>query len=149
MHRVSEELIRRYMAQDRLAATLGIELVEVGPGRATTRLTIDERHLNGVGIVHGGTIFSLADVAFAAASNSSGTLALGLDVSISFLKAVSQGTLIARAEEESCRSRIGCYSLRVEDESGDLVALFRGTVYRKKTPLTELLADGGGRGEEE
>jgi acyl-CoA thioesterase len=144
---VSEELIRRYMAQDRLAATLGIELAEVGPGRATTRLTIDERHLNGAGIVHGGTIFSLADVAFAAASNSGGTLALALDVSITFLKAVSTGTLTARAEEERCQGRIGCYSLRVEDGSGELVALFRGTVYRKKTPLAELLSGAGQTGE--
>jgi acyl-CoA thioesterase len=144
---VSEELIRHYMTQDRLAATLGIELVDVGPGQATTRLTIDERHRNSAGIVHGGTVFSLADVAFAAASNSGGTLALALDVSITFLRAVSTGTLAAHAEEESCQGRIGCYSIRVEDGDGGLVALFRGTVYRKKTPLAELLSGSAGPGE--
>jgi acyl-CoA thioesterase len=141
------ELIRRYMAQDRLAATLGIELVDVEPGRATTRLVIDERHLNGAGIVHGGTIFALADVAFAAASNASGTLALALDVSISFLKALSAGTLTARAEEEGCQGRIGIYSIRIDDGDGALVALFRGTAYRKKTSVAELLS-GAERGGE-
>jgi acyl-CoA thioesterase len=136
---VSDELIRKYMSQDRLAATLGMELLEVAPGRAVTRLAIDERHLNGAGIVHGGTIFSLADVAFAAASNASGTLALALNVSISFVKAVESGTLVARAEEEMLKGRIGSYGVRVEDETGDLVALFRGTVYRKKTSIAELV----------
>jgi acyl-CoA thioesterase len=136
---VSDELIRKYMAQDRLAATLGMELLEVAPGRAVTRLAIDERHLNGAGIVHGGSIFSLADVAFAAASNAAGTLALALNVSISFVKAVESGTLVARAEEETLKGRIGSYGVRVEDETGDLVALFRGTVYRKKTFIAELV----------
>jgi acyl-CoA thioesterase len=136
-----EATIRRYMGRDHLAALLGIELLEVAPGQARVRLRIDERHLNGVGVIHGGTIFTLADVAFAAASNSHGTLALALDVSISFVKALSSGTLLATAREEVRSAKIGCYSIRVEEEGGELVALFHGTVYRKQDLLETLLRD--------
>lgn len=140
---MSEELVRKYMSQDRLAAVLGMELAEVSPGRAVVRMQLDERHLNGAGIVHGGAIFSLADVAFAAASNAHGTLALALDVTISFVKAVPSGVLTARAEELSLGSRTGVYGVRVSNELGEVVALFQGTVYRKKTPIAELIAGAG------
>jgi acyl-CoA thioesterase len=133
--------IHRYMRQDRLADLLGIEILEVAPGRARVRLRIDDRHLNGAGVVHGGTIFALADVAFAGASNAHGTLALALDASISFVKALSSGTLVATAREEVRTTKIGCYSIRVEEEGGELVALFHGTVYRKKDLLETLLRD--------
>lgn len=136
-----ETTIRRYMRQDRMAELLGIELLDVAPGQARVRLRIDERHLNGAGVIHGGTIFTLADVAFAAASNAHGTLALALDASISFVKALSSGTLVATAREEVRTTKIGCYSIRVEEEGGELVALFHGTVYRKKESIETLLHD--------
>jgi acyl-CoA thioesterase len=146
---VSGDLIRRYMSQDRLAATLGMELLDVAPGRAEVRMPLDERHLNGAGIVHGGAIFSLADVAFAAASNAHGTLAVALDVTISFVKAATSGVLTARAEELSLGSRIGVYGIRVTDERGELVALFQGTVYRKQTPIADLLTSASAKAYEE
>ncbi len=139
--RHDETTLRRFMAQDRLAAVLGIELVEVASGRARTRLRVDERHLNGAGVVHGGALFALADVAFAAASNSHGTLALALDASISFVKALAGGTLVATASEESRSARVGCYRIRVEQEGGGLVALFQGTVYRKSDRIETLLRE--------
>jgi acyl-CoA thioesterase len=136
------------MSQDRLAVTLGMELVHVAPGRSEVRMPLDTRHLNGAGIVHGGAIFSLADVAFAAASNAHGTLAVALDVTISFVKAAKSGVLSARAEELSLGNRTGVYGIRVTDDTGELVALFQGTVYRKKTPISELLAgSAAGKGE--
>ncbi len=141
----SAELVRKYISQDRLATLLGMELLEVAPGRARVRLRVDERHLNGVGVVHGGTIFSLADVAFAAASNAHGTLALALDVSISFVKALSSGTLVATAAEDTPPGRIGRYSVRVEEDDGTLVALFRGTAYRKKDAIATLIREEGRR----
>lgn len=136
-----EATIRRYLEQDGLAALLGIELLDVARGRARVRLRIDERHLNGVGVVHGGTLFTLADVAFAAASNSHGTLALALDAQIGFVKALTSGTLVASAREEARTTRIGRYVVRVEEEGGELVALFHGTVYRKKERFETLLRD--------
>ena len=145
---MNEDLLRRYMSQDRLAVTLGMEIVDIRPGRAEVRMRLDERHLNGAGIAHGGAIFSLADVAFAAASNAHGTLAVALDVTISFVKAVTSCVLTARAEELSLGSRTGVYAVRVTNELGEVVALFQGTVYRKKTPIAALIAGEASRGEE-
>jgi acyl-CoA thioesterase len=85
--------------------------------------------------VQGGAIFTLADFAFAAASNSYGTVAVAINVSISFLKATSSGVLVAEAKETSRNPRLGTYTVDVRDESGDLVATFQGMVYRKKDPL--------------
>jgi acyl-CoA thioesterase len=143
----NEDLLRRYMSRDRLATTLGMEIVDIGPGRSEVRMRLDERHLNGAGIAHGGAIFSLADVAFAAASNAHGTLAVALDVTISFVKAATTGVLTARAEELSLGSRTGVYGIRVTNDLGEVVALFQGTVYRKKTPIADLIARDGSRGE--
>lgn len=123
---------RMLLEGDRFAAGAGITLLEVGPGVAVARMEIGERHLNGIGIVQGGAVFTLADYAFAAASNSHGPVAVAIDVSISFLKAVSQGTLTARAHEESLTPGVSTCLVRVTDQAGELVALFKGTAYRKR-----------------
>jgi acyl-CoA thioesterase len=136
------------MAQDRLAELLGVELLELSPGQARVRLRLDQRHLNGAGLVHGGVIFSLADIAFAAASNAHGTLALALDVHISFVKAKTAGTLTAVAREVALSARIGTYAIEVRDEAQELVALFHGTAYRKRTPIEELIRGEAGGGPE-
>ncbi len=89
------ERVLRYFDRDRLGKELGIQLVEIQPGQATARMTITEKHHNGIGIAHGEAIFTLADIAFAAASNSHGTIAVGVNASIAYLKAVSSGTVTA------------------------------------------------------
>ncbi len=123
---------RALLAQDRFAAHAGITLEHVEPGHARARLRIGPEHLNGVGIVQGGAVFTLADFAFAAAANSSGSGAVAIDVSISFLKAVTGGELVAEAREEAAAGRIGTSLVRVTDERGQLVALFKGTAYRRR-----------------
>lgn len=110
-------------------------MVEISAGRAIARMPLREHHHNGLGIAHGGAVFTLADVAFAAASNSYGTVAMGVATSISFLKAVSTGTLTAEAAEVSRGNRLATYSIRVTDEQGVPVAVMQGTVYRKGCPL--------------
>ncbi len=120
------------MQGDRFAAENGITLVDVRPGAAVARLKVSERHLNGVGIVQGGAIFTLADFAFAAAANSRGPVAVGIDVSVSFLRAVTGGTLTAEAREETATDRLSTCLVRVTDAEGALVALFKGTAYRKR-----------------
>jgi acyl-CoA thioesterase len=127
--------VTRCLGNDRFAKQCGIELVSVEPGRARTRMSITPEHLNGVGIVQGGAIFTLADFAFAAASNSHGTIAVAINVSISFLKATSSGVLVAEAKETSRNPKLGTYTVEVRDESGELVAVFQGMVYRKKDSL--------------
>lgn len=122
-----------HFKHDRFAAENGIELVEVRPGYARAQMVVAERHLNGVGVVQGGALFTLADLAFAGASNSAGPLALGLNMNISCLKAVNRGTLTAEATEVARSKRISTCTVRVTDETGDLVALFQGTAYIKNS----------------
>jgi len=130
-----QEIADFFRQRDRFAAHCGIELLEVGPGRAKARMTIGDQHMNGADTVHGGAIFALADLAFAAASNSHGALAMAINVSISYVKAAVSGTLTAEAEEVSCSRRLGSYTIRVTDDDGDLVAIFQGMAYRKEDPL--------------
>jgi acyl-CoA thioesterase len=123
------------MKNDRFAAHTNIELVSVAPGEARAKMTLQPYHLNGLGSVMGGAIFTLADLAFAAASNAHGTAAVAINVSISYLKAAKTGTLWAQAREVSRNFKLGSYTVEVKDDAGDLVALFQGMVYRKKDPL--------------
>ncbi|NLX23975.1 MAG: PaaI family thioesterase [Phycisphaerae bacterium] len=127
--------VKRYFSQDQLANLLGIELTEVAPGRAIARMTIREDHYNSLRMVHGGATFTLADLAFAAASNSHGSVAVGIAASISYVKAATTGTLTAEAREESLSPRLATYSVRVTDDANEIVAVFHGTVYRKRDPL--------------
>jgi len=130
------DTMKDFFKNDRFAAANGIELIEVRPGYAKARMKAEEHHLNGVNTVQGGAIFTLADLAFAAAVNAHGTVAVALNVNISFLKAGFAGdTLIAEAKENSISSKVGSYTVEVRNEKGDLVALFQGTAYRKKDPL--------------
>lgn len=131
--------LSEFVRQDRFARHLEIEMQEFGGGGAKARMTIGEQHLNSAGTVHGGAIFALADAVFSAASNSHGSLALAINVSISFFKAARSGTLTAVGREVSLNPRLATYLVDVRDEDGSAVALFQGTVYRKKETLKEVL----------
>ncbi len=102
------------------------------PQRVRTQL---DKLVNGAKTVHGGAIFTLADFVFAVASNSHGTMAMGINTSISYVKAALSGTLYAEAEEQSRNSKLATYTVNVADDTGDLVALFQGMVYLKKVPI--------------
>jgi acyl-CoA thioesterase len=136
---MSTTQIHHFFRNDRFAEYVGIELLEVAPGRARARLEIDDRHLNAVGVAHGAAIFSLADLVFAVASNSHGTVALGVNVSVSFMKAARRGILTAEAEEVSINPKLATYLIRVLDQEESLIALFQGTVYRKRDSLDAYL----------
>jgi acyl-CoA thioesterase len=125
------EAVRERIEADRYCATLGIEVVDLDPGRAVTRLTVTEDLLNFHGTPHGGAVYSLADAAFAAASNARGETAVALETNISYLAAVeTDTTLTATAEETHSAARTAEYEVRVTDEADERVATFRGRVYR-------------------
>ncbi len=124
--------VKNLMSKDQFAKHSGIELLDVSKGTAKARMQIKKEHLNGIGIVHGGAIFTLADFVFAAASNSHGILAVAINVSISYLKAVKNGVLTAETREVSANPKLATYSVRVTDDTGDLIAIFQGMVYKKK-----------------
>lgn len=133
------DIVKNFVDNDRFAKHLGIEMLEYGGGKAKARMAIKDHHLNSAGMLHGGAIFSLADAVFSAASNSHGTLAVAINVSISFFKAVQSGILTATAEEASFNPRLATYLITVHDEAGNKIALFQGTVYRKKESLGEII----------
>jgi acyl-CoA thioesterase len=127
--------LRSFFGGDRFAARNGIELLELEEGRALARLTVSGEHLNAAGVVQGGAVFTLADFAFAAASNSRGNVALAIEAHVTFLRAVREGVLLAEAREESGSRRLSTCTVRVTGAGGELVALFTGTAYRKDDPL--------------
>jgi acyl-CoA thioesterase len=120
-----------FFSKDAYAAEAGIELIESSPGRAKIKMEIRDRHKNSHGTVHGGAIFTLADTAFALASNSHGIPAAAINAHISYVKAATSGTLFAEAEEFSLNKKIATYIVHVTDQNGDRIALFEGMVYRK------------------
>lgn len=131
-----ERVRSHFVEADKFAQHSGIELIDITEGKAVARMAIKECHLNGANVTHGGAIFTLADYAFAAASNSHGVLALAVNVSISFLKPVMLGAVLtAEAEEVSLSSKLGSYTVRVKDQDNELVAIFQGMAYRKKERL--------------
>lgn len=132
--------VRRLMAGDRWAAAAGARLVEAKEGYARVTMRLRDVHLNGVSVVQGGAVFTLADFAFAVASNSHGTVAVALDTSITFARAATTGVLTAEAREESLSRRTSVCNVRVTDREGNVVALFRGTAFRKDEPIAALLA---------
>ena len=131
------DALRRYFNNDKFAERNNIELLSIGPGQAKAKMTLHPHHWNGYGTVQGGAIFTLADLAFAAASNSHGTVAVAINVSISYMKAAKTGTLWAEARELTRNFKIGTYTVEVKDDAGDLVALFQGMAYRKKDKIPD------------
>ena len=129
--------VKEYIAgRDRLVDLLGAEVLEVSPGYAKVALTVEDKHLNAAEVCHGGVLFSLSDLAFALASNSHGNLALALEVSMSFLRAVSSGErIVAEAKEEHLGKRTATYIMTVTDGKGRKIALTKGTVYRFEKPF--------------
>ena len=130
-----KEIKKFFSTEDLFARHTGIELLEVGPGWARASMQIKPHHFNGARTVHGGAIFTLADFAFAVASNSHGTLAMGINTSVSFVKAATSGTLYAEAREQSLNPKLASYLVQITDDSNDVVAIFQGMVYRKKDSI--------------
>ncbi len=125
---------------DRFAVGAGCELLEVGEGHARARMLITENHLNGGNVCQGGAIFTLADLAFAAAVNSHRVLTFSTTSNITFLRSVAQGYLYAEATETVDHPRMPYGEVRVTDEEGRLVAVFTSSGYRKQgtlIPVTE------------
>lgn len=120
-----------FFASDTFSHELGITLVSVIDGKATMELTISDKHRNSHGTVHGGVIFTLADTAFAVASNSDGVPSVAINTSITYMKAAKTGKLIAEAEEFSKNPKLGSYIVEVFDQDREKIAVFQGLAYRK------------------
>jgi len=107
--------------------TMGMELLSCAPGRAVIRMTVKEMHLNGHKICHGGFIFTLADSTFAFACNSYNKNAVAAGCSIEFLKPGQLGdVLTCVGQEQALSGRHGIYDMKVSNQNGEVIALFRG-----------------------
>jgi acyl-CoA thioesterase len=111
---------------DAAARGAGVRLLDVAPGRARVALTVEERHLNGHGICHGGYVFLLADAAFAYACNTHGVSTVASGADVTFLRPARAGDeLVAEAVERAQEGRSGLCDVTVR--AGDaVVAEFRG-----------------------
>ena len=129
---------------DRASRSLGMQVVAVGPGRATLTMTVREDMLNGHDICHGGFVTLLADSTFAYACNAYNevTVAAGFDVNL--IAAAHLGDVLTAAGAEVSRSgRTGVYDITVHNQRGEPVAVFRGRSYTMKgKPLIEGLPVG-------
>jgi acyl-CoA thioesterase len=107
--------------------TMGMELLACEPGRAIMRMMVTERHLNGHRICHGGFIFTLADSTFAFACNSRNRVTVAAGCSIEFLKPGQPGdVLTCEGVEQVLQGRHGIYDMKVSNQRGEVVAMFRG-----------------------
>ena len=127
---------QEFFKNDRFADNVGIELTEVKKGYSRAQLKITDEHLNAGGRTQGGVLFTLADLALAAAANSDGTLAFSLSSNINFLRASTTGDILyAEARERYTGRSTGCYQIDITNQRGELVATFESSVFRKSDPL--------------
>ncbi len=126
------EVYHRMMDKDFFSRWMGVELVEVSEGKCTLKMTVRKEMLNGFAILHGGVSFAFADSAFAFASNSYGRLSVSQNASMTYSKQAKEGdVLVAVANEKVLGNKSGTYDVEVRNETTEeIVALFRGTVYR-------------------
>ena len=118
------------LAKDNFTKWLGIVVDEYRLGYCRLHYTVKEEMLNGFGTVHGGILFSAADSAFAFACNSHGKLSVALDANISFISSVKEGeTLTVEAKEIHIGNKTGFYDVITTNNSGSIVAVFKGTSY--------------------
>ncbi|CAH0249445.1 Acyl-coenzyme A thioesterase PaaI [Microbacterium oxydans] len=119
--------MRPMMQRDAAAAMLGLQVEVDAPGEAVVSMTVREDMLNGFLITHGGLVFALADTAFAIACNEDERVTVAAGADITFLKSTKAGqTLRASALRRVVSGRTGLYDVTVTDETGDVVAEFRG-----------------------
>ena len=130
-----ERLFEKF-SLDPYCRLLGIRLVELKRGYSRVTLRVSEEMLNFHGVAHGGLILSLADAAFAAASNSHNQVAVALNININYRRPVRAGEeLTAEAFEENLGKTTALYRMVVKNSAGQLVALCQGLVYRREEPV--------------
>ena len=124
-------ITNQMLSNDPFSQWMGVEVIESEPGYCKISMEVREEMTNGFGVCHGGITFSLADSALAFASNSRGSISLALEDNINFTKKVSVGDILVAETEELQNGRtIGVYKVKVVNQNEELVAEFRGTVYR-------------------
>ena len=127
----ASRVVDQMFNNDPFSKWLGIERVEESAGYCLLRMTVRNEMLNGFSVAHGGITYSLADSALAFAANAHGIQSMSIETSISHTKKVLEGDILtAKTKEISLTKRVGIYQIDVTNQSNEIVALFKGTVYR-------------------
>ncbi|MEM9822630.1 MAG: hotdog fold thioesterase [Bacteroidota bacterium] len=130
---LATRIIDAMFENDDYSQWLGIKRITEGMGYCTLEMIVRREMTNGFNIAHGGITFAFADSALAFASNSRGRKAVSIETSIAHVMAVKPGEVIrAIATETHLSNQLGRYDVKVENQEGATLALFKGTVYRKR-----------------
>ncbi|WP_323002317.1 hydroxyphenylacetyl-CoA thioesterase PaaI [Denitromonas sp.] len=130
---IAEQVRDTMFANDQASRGLGMQFIEVGPGRATLTMTVRADMLNGFAIIHGGFVTTLADSAFAFACNSYNEQTVASGISVDFIAPAREGdVLTATAREVALSGRTGVYDITVTNQHGAIIAVMRGKSYRLK-----------------
>ena len=122
---------------DCFANSCGMKLTDVREGYARAEMLVEERHLNAAGVCQGGVYFTLADLAFAAVTNSHGLVTLGVQSGITYLQSAYKGDrLIAEVEEVFNHHRLPFCETKIRNQNGDLLCIVTGSAYRKRDTFT-------------
>jgi acyl-CoA thioesterase len=133
-----QAVVSQMMKDDLFSQWLGISVIEISEGYSKIQMTVRPEMMNGLGIVHGGVAFSLADSCFAFACNNRNNLSVALDTSINFTKPVHIGdVLIAEAKELHNGRSTGLYHITITNQENMVVALFKGTCFRTNKKLVD------------
>ncbi len=133
---LAKKVVDHMMAHDLFSQWLGITLLEIKEGYSKIQMTVRKEMINGLGIVHGGIAFALADSAFAFACNNRNNLSVALDTSINFIKSIQIGDILTAETKEIHSGRsTGLYFITIVNQHNDQVAFFKGTCFRKDTKL--------------
>ena len=125
---------KEFFKNDRFATCAGMEVTELREGYARTRMLITDDHLNAGGACQGGAIFTLADLAFAAAVNSHDVFTVSTSSNITHFRSVKEGHVYAEAVEIINHHRLPYAEVRLTDDEGNLLAIFTSSGYRKTSP---------------
>ena len=126
------QALKDFFLHDEFARQNGIEIVDISDGYARTQVQIEPRHLHAGGSVQGGVLFTLADLAFAAATNSHGTLTVTSSANITFVRGASAGIITAEARELVNHHHLPFCEVKVMDQTGTILAIFTASGYRKE-----------------
>jgi acyl-CoA thioesterase len=133
---MAKQVVDHMMKNDLFSQWLGIEVLDIKEGYSKIKMTVRKDMINGLGIVHGGIPFSLADSAFAFACNNRNVLSVALDTSINFIKPVHvDDVLTAEAKELHNGRSTGLYHITITNQKEHIVALFKGTCFRTDKTL--------------
>jgi acyl-CoA thioesterase len=128
---LAERVVAAMLERDEFSRWLGLDVTHVAPDAATVRMTVRPEMVNGFGVCHGGIPFSLADSALAFASNTHGRVTVSIENGIRYPAPIAPGdVLTATAVQEGAGRRLAFFNVTVTKQGGDVVGLFRGTVYR-------------------